>query len=276
MSAHPHIADPLPPALLHALRDFTGGGVDGAVILGSGLGAFRDTLTCERSVLTSALPEYPASTVAGHIGALHLCRLGAQRLLLFQGRIHGYEGYSEAQVTLPVRIAAALDAKKLLVSNAAGGLHPSFRAGDLMLITDILSLPVTSGMGLPLERYLSGMEVPPGPVIPEAMRAHGRAAAADTGVALREGTYGFCSGPTYETRAEIAFFRLAGADAVGMSTLPELLAARLLGMDAIALSCITNKAQTVPQKVSHTEVTAVAAQVSAQFSRLVRAILERW
>jgi purine-nucleoside phosphorylase len=276
MTAQPHITDPLPAPLRQALRDFTGDDVDGAVILGSGLGAFSDTLTCERSVPTSALPGYPASTVAGHSGALHLCTLGSQRLLLFQGRIHGYEGYGAAQVTLPVRITAALGAKKLLVTNAAGGLHPTFRAGDFMLITDILSLPATSGMGLPLERYFSGMDAVPRHLIRPAMLEIGRTAAADSGIPLREGTYGFCSGPTYETRAEIAFFRLAGADAVGMSTLPELFAARLLGLDVLGLSCITNKAQTVTQKVSHAEVTSVAAQVSSQFGRLVRSILERW
>ncbi|MDT8325001.1 MAG: purine-nucleoside phosphorylase [Bacteroidota bacterium] len=276
METRSHITDAVQGDLLRALRDFTGGSVDGAVILGSGLGSFSDTLPCPRSMSTAELPGYPVSTVRGHSGALHLCTCATQRLLLFQGRVHGYEGYSAAQVTLPVRIAAALGAKKLLVTNAAGGLHPTFAAGDFMLITDVLSLPATSGMGLPLEQYLSAGGTPPRPLIAPQLLETGRAAAADAGVRLREGSYGFCSGPTYETRAEIAFFRLAGADAVGMSTLPEILAARLLGMDVLGLSCITNKALTVAQEVSHAEVTAVATRVADDFARLLRAMLERW
>lgn len=277
MRDHPHITDPLPDALLRTLEEFAGGRVDGAVILGSGLGGFRDTLTCERSISTAALPGYPASTVSGHSGTLHLCTLGAQRLLLFQGRVHGYEGYDATEVAAPVRLAAALGATRLLLTNAAGGLHPTFEAGDFMLITDAISLPATHGMGLPLERALATGERPPRrPLFDARLRDAARAAATETGISLREGVYGFCSGPTYETRAEIAFFRFAGADAVGMSTLPEALAGRVLGMDVLGLSCITNKAQTVAQKVSHSEVTTVAARVSQDFSRLVRAMLDRW
>ncbi|MCB2206353.1 purine-nucleoside phosphorylase [bacterium] len=276
MQQRPHIGDALPGTLQQALSEFLDGSIDGAVVLGSGLGGFSQHLPCLRSIPTTDLPSYPRSTVEGHAGELQLCELGEQRLLLFRGRLHGYEGRGPEEAVLPARIASHFGASKLLVTNAAGGLHPTFRAGDFMLITDLLSLPVTQHMGLELERYLASPLSPGHEIFSPALLGAARRASAATGIELREGTYGFCSGPTYETRSEIGFFRMAGADAVGMSTLPEILAARALGLDVLALSCITNKASTMPQHVSHAEVTEVADRVADSFSRLLHSMLERW
>ena len=270
-----HADATIPAPLRTELENFSGGGVDAAIILGSGLGDFASRLDCERSIATQELPGYPRSTVPGHAGKLHLCRNGDERLLLFQGRIHGYEGYAPEETVLPVRIAAALGARRLLVTNAAGGLHPSFSAGDLMLITDALALPVSPL--LPFERlFPSNDSTLRAPLISPSLARGARAAADASGVALREGVYAYCAGPSYETPAEIAFYRMAGADAVGMSTLPELLAARHAGMQALGISCITNKSVTVRQRVTHDEVTAVAARVANQFARLLLSILSRW
>ncbi|MBN1447961.1 MAG: purine-nucleoside phosphorylase [Bacteroidetes bacterium] len=270
MTLHPTSLPPLTPEFLSALRDFTGETVDHAVILGSGLGGLVDRMECERCIPTTDLPGYPRSTVPGHVGALHLCRLNDTRVLFFQGRIHGYEGYAIEEVILPVRIACALGARRLLVTNAAGGLHPAFSAGDLMLISDILALPVS-----PVGRFEQFFATT-GSLLSTDLLDTARAVSAQTGVLLREGVYGYCSGPSYETPAEIGFFRMAGIDAMGMSTLPELLAARQCGLEALGISCITNKAVTVRQKVSHDEVTAMAALVADRFSSLVLGILSRW
>lgn len=270
-----HADATIPAPLLTALENFTGDGVDAAIILGSGLGDFADRLERERSISTQELPGYPRSTVPGHAGMLHLCRSGDERLLLFQGRIHGYEGYAPEETVLPVRIAAALGAQRLLVTNAAGGLHPSFSAGDLMLITDALALPVSPL--LPLERLFPASDtLRHTSLVSPSLAWSARAAAEASGVALREGVYAYCTGPSYETPAEIAFYRMAGADAVGMSTVPELYAARDAGMEVLGISCITNKSVTVRRRVTHDEVTAVAARVAEQFSRLVLSILSRW
>lgn len=287
--AQPPSALVLPADLLQALRAFAPEPVDAAVVLGSGLGGFADTVSIEAVVDASELPGYPVSTIEGHRGRLLLGRAGERRLLLFQGRAHGYEGYSVAETALPARIAAALGARALLLTNAAGGLDPSFEAGDLMLVTDLLVLTAAQRMGLDLQRMGSGLQRGdtgsqdatgiasplPRPLFDEAQLAAARAAARESTVRLREGVYGYCSGPTYETRAEIAYYRLAGAQAVGMSTAPEVLAAVRLGLPALAISCITNISRTVRQVVSHEEVTTVAAQASERLERLLHALIRR-
>ncbi|MDX9758608.1 MAG: purine-nucleoside phosphorylase [Bacteroidota bacterium] len=275
-SLHPHdTGSPLPPGLHAAVRDFAGNAVDAVIVLGSGLGGFADTVTVHDRVSTADLPDYPASTIIGHEGRLLRATSNGTRLLLVQGRIHGYEGHDAATTALPARIAAAVGARVLLLTNAAGGLDPSFLPGDLMLITDLLVLPGARRMGLDLQ--LGAMHAPPlpRPLFSAAILARMRDAAIDAGVRLREGTYGFCAGPTYETRAEIAFFRMAGAHAVGMSTATEIITAAAHGVPVVAISCITNIARTVRQTVSHGEVTIVAAQASERLARLVHAFLRQ-
>ncbi len=272
---HAPLLSPLPPELLSALHQLTGGDVDVAIVLGSGLGQFADTVELLASVSTSELPGYPISTIEGHQGRLHIARAHGLRILLFQGRVHGYEGYSPGHTALPARIAAALHARVLVATNAAGGLDPAFAAGDLMLITDLLVLPAARHMGLELQGRFTPETPLPRPLFSPSVLARARDAAEEAGVRLREGTYGFCSGPTYETRSEIAFFRLAGAHAAGMSTAPEIIAAARAGLPVLAVSCITNVARTVRQSVSHAEVTATAARASGDLARLVHAFLRR-
>jgi purine-nucleoside phosphorylase len=275
-AAKGHITDALPAHTREDLLRFSDGEIDSAIILGSGLGDFASRLEVLRSVSTTELPGYPQSTVPGHAGKLHLCSDGSRRLLLFQGRVHGYEGYAHDVVALPARIAAELGARILLVTNAAGGLHPSLDIGDLMLITDVLALPVSSPAALGFTPGTRSPQPLPQPLLSPSLIDTARKAAVETQTRLREGTYGFCSGPTYETKAEITFFRMAGVDAVGMSTYAEIIAARRLGLDVLGISCITNKAQTVGNAVSHAEVTAVGASVSDRFSRLVHGIIRTW
>lgn len=272
---HHTYANPLPSALNAAVQAFAGDTVDAVIILGSGLGGFADTVTVHDRVSTTDLPDYPASTVIGHEGRLLRATADGARLLLVQGRIHGYEGHDAATTALPARIATAVGARLLLVTNAAGGLDPSFIAGDLMLITDLLVLPGARRMGLDVQRAEPYARPLPRPLFPAAMLDRMRDAAGDAGVRLREGTYGFCAGPTYETRAEIAFYRGAGAHAVGMSTAAEIITASAHGLPVVALSCITNIARTVRQTVSHAEVTSVAAKAADRLARLVHAFLRR-
>lgn len=265
----------IPPALVDAVRTFAGPSIDAAIVLGSGLGAFAQTVAVIDSLSTSDIPEYPASTIVGHEGRLILGTAHGQRLLLFQGRVHGYEGYDIGLTALPAALAAALNARMLLVTNAAGGLDPSFVAGDLMLITDLLVLPAARRMGSDFQGRGSADTPLPRPLFDPELLDRARSAAADAGIRLREGTYGFCSGPTYETRAEIAFFRHAGVHAAGMSTAAEIITAARAALPTVAISCITNVARTVRQKVTHEEVTSVAAQASDDLARFVHAVLRR-
>lgn len=261
--------------LLSAVRTLTSGSVDVAVVLGSGLGDFSDSVDILAAASADELPGYPESTIPGHPGRLLLAQAHGLRLLLFEGRVHGYEGHGHTETALPASIAAACHARLLLVTNAAGGLDPSFCAGDLMLITDLLVLPAARMMGRGLASAGAPAPSLPRPLFDEALLAQMRDAASDARVILREGTYGYCSGPNYETRAEIAFFRLAGAQAVGMSTAPEILTAIGSALPVLALSCITNVARTVPQRVSHKEVTRVAGLASERLTHLLHSFLRR-
>lgn len=254
---------------------------DAAIVLGSGLGERAEDMVVHAEIHTADIPGYPDVTVMGHSGTILDATIGEKRALIFQGRIHGYEGYDTEATGLPAAIAASFGVSVFIVTNAAGGLNPLFDAGDLMLITDYIVLPVAHRMGLTLgelqhqDAAACGCERSgrPEELFKKDIRERVRAAAAEEGVTVREGVYGFCSGPTYETRAEIHFLRHAGVDAVGMSTVPELVVARKHALPVIAISCITNKARTVPTTVSHDEVTMVAAQAASRLWRLIRAIL---
>jgi purine-nucleoside phosphorylase len=274
-----------------ALREAFPGGADCAVVLGSGLGGFAETLVSDIRIPLSDIPEAPLPGIAGHGGALIRARAGARTVLLFSGRVHGYEGRTTAEQCFPALASAALGVPVYIATNAAGGINPQFDAGELMLISDLIALPLARGFGLPLNALrrveqsdwsdksdrsdLSDLSdhLTSRLVLDDMLLAHMRAAALSSGVKLREGVYGYCAGPSYETRAEIAFLRRAGVDAVGMSTFPELLAAHRAGLRIAGISCITNKARTVPTSVSHEEVTTVAAQSSERFSRLLTAVL---
>ncbi len=276
------------PATRDHVRTHLPGPVDVAIVLGSGLGGFADGIGPEVVLATTDIPGYPRSTVAGHAGRIMTALHGRLRLMLFQGRIHNYEGYPFSDVILPVLLARACGAHTVIITNAAGGLNPRFAPGTLMAITDQLITPMTREGGLAMEREIvdaiqqsgladDGLDLHTGRRwdLRDTHRDLILPAAFDAGVAVEAGVYSFASGPTYETRAEIRFLRRTGADAVGMSTVPEIVAATMLGMRVVGISCITNAAKEVRTPVSHAEVTTTANTVGRDFSRLVHAIIGR-
>jgi len=245
------------------------------LILGSGLGAFADTFE-NRVVLPYAeLPDFPRSSVVGHAGQLVLGTRNGVPLVAMQGRVHFYEGYAPWQVGFPARVLCALGVKALLVTNAAGGINPGFAQGDLMAITDHLNLTGYNPLvGKNDERL--------GPRFPDLSHAYDpalldvlRAAAKKENVALKEGVYVGLSGPSYETPAEIRMLRTLGGDAVGMSTVPEVICAAHMGVKVTGISCITNLAAGISQhKLTHDEVAETANTVKDVFTRLVARFLD--
>ncbi|GAC1338848.1 MAG: purine-nucleoside phosphorylase [Myxococcales bacterium] len=245
-----------------------------AVVLGSGLGAFGDALDGARSLPFSALPGFPPPTVEGHRGRLVSGTLGGVPILALQGRLHGYEGHDAATVAFPARVLGVLGARALVVTNAAGGCNPAFAPGDLMVISDHLNLTGKSPLTGPNEAAL-------GPRFPDLTRAYDvrlaaalRAAGAQAGVPLRTGVYAQFNGPSYETAAEVRMARALGADAVGMSTVPEVIAAAHLGLPVCGISCITNHAAGMaPSPLSHADVVEVARRAEGSFLALLRALV---
>jgi purine-nucleoside phosphorylase len=253
-----------------------------AVVLGTGLGGLANEIEGARSIPYGDLPHFPVSTVVGHAGRLVIGRLGGVAVAAMQGRFHLYEGYSPAQVVHPVRVLALLGAETLIVTNAAGGLNPDFQAGDLMLIRDHIGLPTLSGLN-PLCGMNDETIGPRFPAMTEAydaeLRAEAREVAREQRSGLREGVYVMVAGPSYETPAELAFLRSIGGDAVGMSSVPEVIAARHAGMRVLAISCVTNVAApggaapvTAP---SHAEVVAVAEAAGQRLTSLVAGVIAR-
>lgn len=241
------------------------------LVLGSGLGALADELGEAARLSYSDIPHLPTSTVVGHAGNLCIGELGGVRVACLQGRVHAYEGHPLSRVVFGVRLLAELGCSIVLLSNAAGGIAERLHAGSLMRIVDHLNL-----LG---DSPLRG-ENARGPRFPDMSQAYdaelGRLceqAARETGVALEQGVYAALLGPSYETPAEIRMLRALGADAVGMSTVPEVIALRQLGVRVGAVSCITNLAAGLGEgPLSHGEVEATAARVRSEFSRLFR----RW
>ena len=233
------------------------------VVLGSGLGAFADALEDAVAVPFGEIPHFPASTVAGHGGALVVGRCQGIPVAVMKGRVHFYEGYTLEQVVFPVRVLGRLGVRTLVLTNAAGAINPAFAPGDLMVIEDHLNL-----LGNPL---LGPNEDALGPRFPDMSEVYDRglrdvAEAAGRAVAGRchRGVYVSLTGPSYETPAEIRMFRTMGADAVGMSTVPEVIAARHMGMRVVALSCLTNMAAGVTdRKLDHREVLETGERVKA-------------
>jgi purine-nucleoside phosphorylase len=245
------------------------------VILGSGLGAFADSLERSVSIDYRELPDFPTSSVHGHAGRLVLGYRGALPVVAMQGRVHFYEGYSPQQVAFPARVLCRLGISHLTVTNAAGGINLGFKVGDLMAITDHLNL---SGYNPLIGPNLEAL----GPRFPDMSHAYEpkaletlRAVARAEGVELREGVYVSLSGPTYETPGEIRMLRTLGADAVGMSTVPEVIVAAHMGVKVTGISCITNLAAGIgKQKLSHEEVSQTANLVKGTFTRLLGRFLD--
>lgn len=241
--------------------------VDAAVILGSGLGGFTAMVKNGISVPYQEIPGFPEVTVAGHGGELIQGMVGGKRVLVYSGRFHHYEGHPLERTVIPVRIASEFNAKSLVVSNAAGSINTRFSVGDLMLIDDFMRFGFKSSTGneMASTRYANNNEI---------KLAH--KVGLDLGIQLRQGTYMFVKGPVYETSAEIRAFRYLGADAVGMSTVPELLEAQKLGLKSLGITLITNMSTGVSkQKLEHGEIKEVADSRKEDFGRLVAEILQR-
>lgn len=245
------------------------------IILGSGLRHVVDDIDNPVVIPYQNVPYFPTSTVSGHAGQMVLGKYEGKHVCVMQGRFHLYEGYRTQQVTYPVLAMRQLGISNLIVTNAAGGINPTFRPGDLMVISDHINLMGTN----PLVG-LGGLGW--GPQFPNMvdaycphLRALAHSAAQRCAVSLHEGVYAGMLGPSYETPAEITLLGKAGADAVGMSTVPEVIVARYLGINVLGISCITNLAAGLTSKLSHAEVEAVAKETQPRFSLLLRRIIDR-
>ncbi len=244
------------------------------LILGSGLGAFADTLEKPITIDYGDIPNFPRSHVQGHKGRLVLGEKQGTCCVAMQGRVHMYEGHSAATAAFPARVLVALGAKVLIITNAAGGINPTWAPGTLMLIRDHLDMLRDHALRGPNDERL-------GPRFPDMttayapeLRALVKKVAASAGIALQEGVYVAMPGPTYETPAEVKMLQTMGADATGMSTVPEVCVARHMGARVIGISCITNQAAGITgQPLSHEEVTETATRVRATFEGLLEAIL---
>ncbi|WP_337873498.1 purine-nucleoside phosphorylase, partial [Ignavibacterium sp.] len=229
---------------------------DIAIILGSGLGDFANRLQSKKVYRTSELPGYPPSTIVGHEGKIHFAEKYGKNILLFQGRIHFYEGYKISECVLPIFLTKKLGCKKIILTNAAGGINPDFTPGDLILANSLNGIFIKEGLA-----QLIGLSTPENKNFLLSLEENSltniiRKASEKTGVELKQGTYIYTKGPSYETPAEIKFFKKFGADAVGMSTVHEAIFAAYLGIETAVISCITNYASGISdKKLSHSEVT---------------------
>ena len=249
---------------------------DVAIILGTGLGGLADEVTLETRIPYGEIPGFPLSTVESHAGHLLVGSLSGRRVMAMQGRFHRYEGYTLQQIAFPVRVLRQLGARTLVVSNACGGMHPLWGPGDLMLIADHINLLGDNPLVGPNDDRL-------GPRFPDmsapydaGLRAVARAVALEHGITLREGVYVAVPGPNLETRAEYRMLRSLGADVVGMSTVPEVIAAVHLGMRVLGVSIITD--QCLPDALapaSVEQIIAVARAAEPKLTTLVRGVLER-
>ena len=246
-----------------------------AIILGTGLGRLADEIETEQAIPYSEIPNFPQSTVEGHSGKLLLGKLGGKEILAMQGRFHFYEGYSMKEVTFPIRVMYELGIKTLFVSNAGGGTNPSFKVGDIMIITDHINY-------MP-ENPLHGPNIPPGPRFPDMSEAYdpeliqlAKTIAAELDIKLKRGVYLATQGPTYETPSEYRMFAHWGADAVGMSTVPEVIVARHCGIRCFGLSIITDLGVNGKiVKVTHEDVQKAANEAQPRMASIMEEMIRR-
>jgi len=258
------------------IRARTDADVPVAIVLGSGLGAFADELTDSTSIRYDEIPSFARATVEGHAGRLVIGKTDKVTVAAMQGRFHFYEGYSLEEVTFPIRVLKLLGVRTLILTNAAGSLNTEFTPGSLMVITDNIDLiGVNPLIGPNDDRF--------GPRFPDLTSVYARRLqdivineANAIGLDMRRGIYAALSGPSYETPAEIHMVRTLGADAVGMSTVPEAIVARHMNMEVIGISCITNLAAGVSNRpVDHSQVIATGERVRAEFTELLRRVVTR-
>ena len=248
-----------------------------AIILGTGLGALVDHIEDKKYIPYTEIPNFPVSTVEGHSGNLIFGRLGNKRVMAMQGRFHFYEGYGMKEVTFPVRVMKALGIKTLFVSNAAGGMNPEFIIGDIMIITDHINL-------FP-EHPLRGKNYNElGPRFPDMSEAYSRRlikqateTAAEKGIRVMHGVYVGTQGPTFETPAEYKYFHIIGGDAVGMSTVPEVIVARHSGIEVFGVSVITDLGvEGIVEQVSHEEVQKAAQAAQPKMMEIMTELVNRF
>jgi purine-nucleoside phosphorylase len=247
------------------------------IILGSGLNDLADSVQKADVIPYADLPNWPISTVHGHAGRLVIGELEGQTVFIMQGRIHFYEGYSMSQITLPVRVMQRLGLEIMIVTNAAGGVSPDFTPGDVMLITDNLNLMGMTGMNPLIGPNLDEL----GPRFPDMSQAYDRKlmdiardAASQNSIALQEGVYCALSGPSFEGPADLRFLRMIGADAVGMSTVPEVIVARHGGLRVLGFSGISNKANLDGSTITtHEEVIEAGKTIAPKMEKIVRDVL---
>ena len=254
---------------------------DVGVILGSGLGSLADEVRSLASIPYAEIPGFPASAVVGHAGRLVLGELEGKRVAVMQGRLHFYEGHSLQETTFPVRVMSALGVRTLVVTNAAGGLNPDFEAGDLMLITDHINMLGWGGQNPligPNDTDLGPRFPAMNPAYAPELRRVALEAAQECNISLRQGVYIVLAGPNYETAAELRLLRQWGADAVGMSTVPEVIVAVHGGMQVVGVSAITNMALAdaeSDQPVNHEDVLEVADRIRPMFISLMTRIIRK-
>lgn len=259
---------------LASIREKTNFEPEVALILGSGLGDFADEIKIVDTVEYAEIEGFPVSTVTGHKGRFVFGYVEETPVVIMQGRVHYYEGYDMKDVVLPTRLMGMMGAKKILLTNAAGGCNPAFKAGDLMMITDHITTAVPSPLIGPNIEELGTRFPDMSEVYSKRLREVIRTCARECGLELQEGVYVQLTGPNYETPAEIRMVQRWGADAVGMSTACEAMAARHMGMEVCGISCITNMAAGISKvALNHKEVQETADKVSRSFKALVSKII---
>jgi len=249
---------------------------DVAVVLGSGLGAFAENLGQQTAYDYSAIPHWPPSRAIGHTGRIVVGTAASRRVLALAGRVHAYEGHDADAITFAVRVIGRLGIRTLILTNAAGGINPRFTRGALMVIDDHINFTGSNPLIGPNEDRFGRRFPDMSEVYATRLRTIADEAARATGVAIEHGVYLAVTGPSYETPAEIRAFRALGADAVGMSTVPEAIAARHMKIDVLGISCISNMAAGLtPEPVTQEEVIETTSRVRAEFSALLEGILIR-
>ena len=257
------------------LRQETGQGIEYGMILGSGLGALAELVEDAQSFHFADIPNFPQSTVQGHLGKLVVGTLKGKRVAVMQGRIHVYEGYPLDRITLPVRVMKQLGAHTLVVTNSCGGIHARFAPGDLMLINDHINMMGNNPLIGPNDERL-GVRFPPmSAAYSQNLRNLAHQVARESGVTLKEGIYCALTGPAYETPAEVRFLERSGADAVGMSTVPEVIVARHSDLEVLGISCVTNVLHQGPSQDTHHEVLDMAHKAGPNLQKVILGFLER-
>src|ERR1700684_1883241 len=246
------------------------------LVLGSGLGGFADDLSEATRIPYANIPSFPRSTAAGHAGQLVIGKVGDVPVAAMQGRVHLYEGYSAKEVAFPTRVLGRMGIRALILTNAAGGINLEYKQGALVVVTDHINLQGANPLVGPNDERF-------GPRFPDMTQAYwssyreiALAEAKKLGISVHEGVYAALLGPSYETPAEIRYLRTIGSDLVGMSTVPEVIAARHTGIRVLGISCVTNMASGILDRpLDHAEVLATGERVKGQFIALLRAVLPR-